>query len=220
MFSVNQLRLGTITATDYCLGSVPVQKMYLGSVLVFDRTPVVETKYTFTVPQPTISLPAEANSGNFTLSWESYKQDVINGEVQETKTKVGVTTNSLEVPEWIQLSSQEEGELGNSLTFNYSNNTTTDERSFTFNLTQQESSKKLTVIVTQSGAEIETTYTWNVTPTTVTIDGTNTATINVTSYKQQWIGDIQQGSLTPVDFQYTNPGLEETIKANKVDNGN
>lgn len=220
MFSVNQLRLGTITATDYCLGSVPVQKMYLGSVLVFDRTPVVETKYTFTVPQPTISLPAEAESGNFTLSWESYKQDVVNGEVQETKTKVGVTTNSLEVPEWIQLSSQEEGELGNSLTFNFSNNTTTDERSFTFQLTQQESSKQLTVVVTQSGAEIETTYTWNVTPTTVTIDGTNTATINVTSYKQQWIGDIQQGSLTPVDFQYTNPGLEETIKANKVDNSN
>ena len=181
---------------------------------------VGDTKYTFTVPQPTISLPAEAESGNFTLSWESYKQDVVNGEVQETKTKVGVTTNSLEVPEWIQLSSQEEGELGNSLTFNFSNNTTADERSFTFNLTQQESSKKLTVVVTQSGADIETTYTWNVTPTTVTIDGTNTATINVTSYKQQWIGDIQQGSQTPVDFQYTNPGLEETIKANKVDNGN
>ena len=220
MFSVNQLRLGTITATDYCLGSIPVQKMYMGSVLVFDRTPVVETKYTFTVPQPTISLPAQAESGNFTLSWESYKQDVINGEVQEAKTKVGVTTNSLEVPEWIQLSSQEEGELGNSLTFTFSNNTTTDERSFTFQLTQQESSKQLTVVVTQSGAEIETTYTWNVTPTTVTIDGTNTATINVTSYKQQWIGDIQQGSQTPVDFQYTNPGLEETIKANKVDNGN
>ena len=220
MFSVNQLRLGTITATDYCLGSIPVQKMYMGSVLVFDRTPVVETKYTFTVPQPTISLPAQAESGNFTLSWESYKQDVVNGEVQDAKTKVGVVTNSLEVPEWIQLSSQEEGELGNSLTFNFSNNTTTDERSFTFNLTQQESSKKLTVVVTQSGADIETTYTWNVTPTTVTIDGTNTATINVTSYKQQWIGDIQQGSQTPVDFQYTNPGLEETIKANKVDNGN
>lgn len=181
---------------------------------------VGDTKYTFTVPQPTISLPAEANSGNFTLSWESYKQDVVNGEVQETKTKVGVTTNSLEVPEWIQLSSQEEGELGNSLTFNYSDNTTADERSFTFNLTQQESSKKLTVVVTQSGAEIETTYTWNVTPATVTIDGTNTATINITSYKQQWIGDIQQGSQTPVDFQYTNPGLEETIKATKVDNGN
>ena len=181
---------------------------------------VGDTKYTFTVPQPTISLPAQAESGNFTLSWESYKQDVVNGEVQETKTKVGVTTNSLEVPEWIQLSSQEEGELGNSLTFNFSNNTTADERSFTFNLTQQESSKKLTVVVTQSGAEIETTYTWNVTPTTVTIDGTNTATINVTSYKQQWIGDIQQGSQTPVDFQYTNPGLEETIKATKTDNGN
>ena len=220
MFSVNQLRLGTITATDYCLGSIPVQKMYMGSVLVFDRTPVVETKYTFTVPQPTISLPAEAESGNFTLSWESYKQEVVNGEIQEAKTKVGVVTNSLEVPEWIQLSSQEEGELGNSLTFNFSNNTTADERSFTFQLTQQESSKKLTVVVTQSGAEIETTYTWNVTPATVTIDGTNTATINVTSYKQQWIGDIQQGSQTPVDFQYTNPGLEETIKANKVDNGN
>ena len=221
MFSVNQLRLGTITATDYYLGSIPVQKMYMGSVLVFDRTPVsIETKYTFTVPQPTISLPAQAESGNFTLSWESYKQDVVNGEVQDAKTKVGVVTNSLEVPEWIQLSSQEEGELGNSLTFNFSNNTTADERSFTFNLTQQESSKKLTVVVTQSGADIETTYTWNVTPTTVTIDGTNTATINVTSYKQQWIGDIQQGSQTPVDFQYTNPGLEETIKANKVDNGN
>lgn len=220
MFSVNQLRLGTITATDYCLGSIPVQKMYLGSVLVFDRTPVVETKYTFTVPHSTISLPAEANSGNFTLSWESYKQDVINGEVQEAKTKVGVVTNSLDAPDWIQLSSQEEGELGNSLTFTFSNNTTTDERSFTFQLTQQESSKQLTVVVTQSGAQIETTYTWNVTPTTVTIDGTNTATINVTSYKQQWIGDVQQGSLTPIDFQYTNPGLEETIKANKVDNGN
>ena len=38
MFSVNQLRLRTITATDYCLGSIPVQKMYLGSILVFDRT--------------------------------------------------------------------------------------------------------------------------------------------------------------------------------------
>ena len=220
MFSINNFRLGAITPVDYRLGSVPIQRMYLGQICVFDRTPVVETKYTFTVPHPTISIPSEAKGGYFTLSWESYKQDVVNGEVQEAKTKVGVTTNSLEIPEWIQLSSQEEGELGNSLTFNFSNNTTTDERSFTFNLTQQESSKKLTVVVTQSGAEIETTYTWNVTPTTVSIDGTNTATINVTSYKQQWIGDIQQGSQTPVDFQYTNPGLEETIKATKVDNGN
>lgn len=45
MFSVNNLRLGTITATDYCLGSVPVQKMYLGSVLVFDRTPAATITY-------------------------------------------------------------------------------------------------------------------------------------------------------------------------------
>lgn len=180
----------------------------------------IDTKYTFTVPQPTISIPSEANGGNFTLTWESYKQDVVNGEVQDAKTKVGVVTNSLEVPDWIQLSSQEEGELGNSLTFNFSNNTTASERSFTFELTQQETSDKRTVVVTQAAANIETTYTWNVTPTTVTIDGTDTATINVTSYKQQWIGDIQQGSLTPVDFQYTNPGLEESIQANKVDNGN
>lgn len=179
----------------------------------------IDTKYTFTVPHPTISIPAEAKGGYFTLSWESYKQDVVNGEVQDAKTKVGVVTNSLEVPDWIQLSSQEEGELGNSLKFNFSDNTTASERSYTFELTQQETSDRLTVVVTQAGADIETTYTWNVTPTTVTIDGTDTATINVISYKQQWIGDIQQGSPTPVDFQYTNPGLEESIQATKRENG-
>lgn len=179
----------------------------------------IDTKYTFTVPHPTISIPAEAKGGYFTLSWESYKQDVVNGEIQEARTKVGVVTNSLEVPDWIQLSSQEEGELGNSLKFNFSDNTTASERSYTFELTQQETSDRRTVVVTQAGADIETTYTWNVTPTTVTIDGTDTATINVISYKQQWIGGIQQGSPTPVDFQYTNPGLEESIQATKRENG-
>lgn len=205
-----------ITSEMIIAASAKNWNIYIGGEL----QTVGDTRYTFTVPHSTISIPAEAKSGYFTLSWESYKQDVVNGEVQDAKTKVGVVTNSLDAPDWIQLSSQEEGELGNSLTFNFSDNTTASERSYTFQLTQQETSDKRTVVVTQAGADIETTYTWNVTPTTVTIDGTNTATINVTSYKQQWIGDIQQGSPTPVDFQYTNPGLEESIQANKVDKGN
>ena len=97
MFSVNQLRLGTITATDYCLGSIPVQKMYMGSVLVFDRTPAEETKYFFEV-SPTSDIEFDALDSTKTLTVTSYSQ-VYSGD--SPSGPVTPVTPSIQNPEFI-----------------------------------------------------------------------------------------------------------------------
>ena len=87
MFSVNNLRLGTITATDYCLGSVPVQKMYLGTVLVFDRTPSEQVKYFLSINPTTtdVVLPSLDASVTYTITSyaETYQGDTPTGQITE-----------------------------------------------------------------------------------------------------------------------------------------
>lgn len=151
MFSVNQLRLGTITATDYCLGSIPVQKMYLGSVLVFDRTPAEQVKYFFEV-SPSEDMEFDALDSEKTLTVTSYSQ-VYSGD--SPSGPVTPSTPLIQNPEFItnDIVSNEDGTFTITLKANdyyQDEDDSLSERNNTITISQSWSGDSATINISQS----------------------------------------------------------------------
>lgn len=223
MFSINNFRLGAITPVDYRLGSVPIQRMYLGQICVFDRTEPVqeEVRYTLTV---TSSNPVElsATDTSTTITINTYKETYLNGEAQGdiTRCSIGGVYPSVD---WINPAGQKTISTGYEYTYNIEQNTGSH-RSKTLHITQTKSGKSVDVVINQAAGTIDTQYTLNVQPTEDTLTGVdddNSTTFTVNTYKQQVINGTVQSAKTHVTCSFDSHNANESaVVLNSTNNNN
>ena len=100
MFSINNLRIGSITPTDYFLGSVPIQKMYLGQICVFDRAEAERTVYTFDIDFNGI-ITIGPDGEIMRVSIRSYKETYVGDTPQGDITRVPLIDSWMsQFPNW------------------------------------------------------------------------------------------------------------------------
>lgn len=223
MYGVNNFRLGSITPQDYYLGSTPIQKMYLGQVLVFDRTEPIqeEVRYTLAI---TSSNPVElsATDKSTTIVIQTYKETYLNGEAQGDRTLCGVGGVTPSV-DWIDVTGQETIVTGLEYTYSFEENIGSA-RSTTLHITQTKSGKSVDVVINQAAGTIDTKYTLNVQPTEDTLTGAdddNSTTFTVNTYKQQVINGTVQSAKTHVTCNFDSHNSNESaVILNSTNNNN
>lgn len=224
MFSINNLRIGSIIPTDYFLGSVPIQKMYLGQICVFDRAEVERTVYTFTATSTTVT--GNATGGSTEIQINSYKETYIGDAPQGDITRISLTDSWMsQFPDWCTPNVKSDSSNTTwTITLNFKQNTTLQARQANVTLTQQESNKQIVLTVKQEAGNITTQYTLDVQPTEATLTGTDadrSTTFTVNTYKQQVINGEVQPTKTPVTVTF-NSGIagEEGVSVQAKNNNN
>ena len=222
MFSINNFRLGAITPVDYRLGSVPIQRMYLGQICVFDRTEAVqeEVRYTLTI---TSSNPIELSAidTSTTIIINTYKETYLNGEAQGDITRCSIGGVSPSV-DWIDAVGQKTIATGYEYTYRIEQNTGSH-RSTTLHITQTESGKSVDVVINQAAGTIDTQYTLNVQPTEDILTGAdddNSTTFTVNTYKQQVINGTVQSAKTHVTCSFDSHNANESAVVLNITNNN
>lgn len=224
MFSINNLRIGSITPTDYFLGSVPIQKMYLGKICVFDRTEAERTVYTFTANSSTVT--GNANGGSTEIQIQSYKETYVGDNPQGDITRVSFTDTWMsQFPDWCTPGVKSDSSNTTwTITLNFDENVSSDARQANVTLTQQESNKQVILTVKQEAGNVTTQYTLNVQPTEATLTGTDTdksTTFTVNTYKQQIINGEVQPAKTHVTCSFDSGiGGEEGVSISSKNNNN
>lgn len=225
MFSINNLRIGSITPTDYFLGSVPIQKMYLGQICVFDRTEAERTVYTFAATSTTVT--GNATGGSTEIEINSYKETYIGDTPQGDITRISLTDSWMsQFPDWCTPNVKSDSSNTTwTITLNFEQNTTSQARQANVTLTQQESNKQIVITVKQEAGSITTQYTLTVEPTEATLTGTDadrSTTFTVTTYKQQVINGEVQSTKTPVTISVNSGTAGEegvSVQANNNNDG-
>ena len=226
MFSINNFRLGAITPVDYRLGSVPIQRMYLGQICVFDRTPAEKTVYKLEIVTGTSNITAEAIGGTFSVEIHSYKETYIGDEPQGDAIRIGFVDSWLvQFPDWCTPRIQDPA--SNKIyfiDFEFSENTTSQARSATVKFIQVESKKELVFNLYQEAGAITTQYTLNVQPTEDILTGAdddNSTTFTVNTYKQQVINGTVQSAKTHVTCSFDSHNANESaVVLNSTNNNN
>lgn len=224
MFSINNLRIGSITPTDYFLGSVPIQKMYLGRICVFDRTEAERTVYTFTANSSTVT--GNADGGSTEIQIQSYKETYVGDTPQGDITRVSLTDTWMsQFPDWCTPSVKSDSSNTTwTIILNFDENTSSQARQANVTLTQQESNKQVTLTVKQEAGNVTTQYTLNVQPTEATLTGTDadkSTTFTVNTYKQQVINGEVQPTKTHVTCSFdSGTGGEEGVSISGKNNNN
>ena len=224
MFSINNLRIGSITPTDYFLGSVPIQKMYLGRICVFDRTEAERTVYTFAANSSTVT--GNADGGSTEIQIQSYKETYVGDIPQGDIARVSLTDTWMsQFPDWCTPSVKSDSSNTTwTITLNFDENTSSQARQANVTLTQQESNKQITLTVKQDAGNVTTQYTLNVQPTEATLTGTDTdksTTFTVNTYKQQVINGEVQPTKTHVTCSFdSGTGGEEGVSISSKNNNN
>ena len=226
MFSINNFRLGTITPVDYRLGSVPIQRMYLGQICVFDRTSAEKIVYKLEIVTGTSNITAEATGGTLSVEIYSYKETYIGDEPQGDAIRIGfVDSWPVQFPDWCTPRIQDPA--SNKIyfiDFEFSENTTSQARSATVKFIQVESKKELVFNLYQEAATITTQYTLNVQPTEDALtgaDGDNSTIFTVNTYKQQVINGTVQSAKTHVTCSFDSHNANESaIVFNSTNNNN
>ena len=226
MFSINNFRLGAITPVDYRLGSVPIQRMYLGQICVFDRTPAEKTVYKLEIVTGTSNITAEAIGGTLSVEIHSYKETYIGDEPQGDAIRIGFVDSWLvQFPDWCTPRIQDPA--SNKIyfiDFEFSENTTSQARSATVKFVQVESKKELVFNLYQEAGTITTQYTLNVQPTEDTLTGVdddNSTTFTVNTYKQQVINGTVQSAKTHVTCSFDSHNANESaVVLNSTNNNN
>lgn len=226
MFSINNFRLGAITPVDYRLGSVPIQRMYLGQICVFDRTPAEKTVYTFEVKTDMSTIVGENIGNTALLEIYSYKETYVGDTPQGDATRIAFTNELMsQFPDWCvpEVTATSSSKIW-SIVLNFTENTSSQARQATVTLTQQESGKQVTFTVKQEAATITTQYTLNVQPIEDTLtgaDGDNSTTFAVSTYKQQVINDTVQSAKTHVTCSFDSHNANESaVVFNSTNNNN
>ena len=224
MFSINNLRIGSITPTDYFLGSVPIQKMYLGRICVFDRTEAERTVYTFAANSSTVT--GNANGGSTEIQIQSYKETYVGDTPQGDIARVSLTNTWMsQFPDWCTPSVKSDSSNTTwTITLNFEENTSSDARQVNVTLTQQESNKQVTLTVKQEAGNVTAQYILNVQPTEATLTGTDadkSTTFTVNTYKQQVINGEVQPTKTHVTCSFdSGTGGEEGVSISSKNNNN
>lgn len=226
MFSINNFRLGAITPVDYRLGSVPIQRMYLEQICVFDRTPAEKTVYTFEPEIDALAVTATAPGNPYVVEFSSYRETYIDDVPQGDKVRVPFKGNWQEqFPDWCSTSVlyTSSNEIW-SIAFTFDENTTTSSRQKTTTIYQQESGKSLQFTLDQGAGTITTQYTLNVQPTEDTLTGAdddNSTTFTVNTYKQQVINGTVQSAKTHVTCNFDSHNVNESaVVLNSTNNNN
>lgn len=177
----------------------------------------VTYKYTFTVDRTTLSFPASggAPSPNLCFGLVSRKQKYVDGVISGSYTEVGSTQTAY--PDWVSYNQTVPQ-------YEAKENTGLVERSANITLTQNESSKQITVQFTQA-AGVET---WEYTFTLIKASSNSIGalggkvTFEIDSYKQEIRNGHNYGSQIPVSYKRTDDPdsseiLEMTIPENKTE---
>lgn len=224
MFSINNLRIGSITPTDYFLGSVPIQKMYLGRICVFDRTEAERTVYTFAANSSTVT--GNANGGSTEIQIQSYKETYVGDTPQGDVTRVSLTDTWMsQFPDWCTPSVKSDSSNTTwTIILNFDENTSSQARQVNVTLTQQESNEQVILTVKQEAGNVTTQYTLNIQPTEATLTGTDadkSTTFTVNTYKQQVINGKVQPTKTHVTCSFdSGPSAEEGVSISGKNNNN
>lgn len=227
MFSINNLRIGSITPTDYFLGSVPIQKMYLGQICVFDRAEAERTVYTFDIDFNGI-ITIGPDGEIMRVSIRSYKETYVGDTPQGDITRVPLIDSWMsQFPNWCTPSIEIDSSTTMlwTMSFDCEENTTSQARQASVTLTQQESNKQIVLTVKQEAGSITTQYTLTVEPTEATLTGTDadrSTTFTVTTYKQQVINGEVQSTKTPVTISISSGTAGEegvSVQANNNNDG-
>lgn len=224
MFSINNLRIGSITPTDYFLGSVPIQKMYLGRICVFDRTEAERTVYTFTANSSTVT--GNVNGGSTEIQIQSYKETYVGDTPQGDISRVSLTNTWMsQFPDWCTPSVKSDSSNTTwTIILNFDENTSSQARQVNVTLTQQESNKQVILTVKQEAGKVTAQYTLTVQPTEATLTGTEadkSTTFTVNTYKQQVINGEVQPTKTHVTCSFdSGTGGEEGVSVSGKNNNN
>lgn len=224
MFSINNLRIGSITPKDYFLGSVPIQKMYLGRICVFDRTEAERTVYTFTANSSTVT--GNADGGSTEIQIQSYKETYVGDTPQGDIARVSFTDTWMsQFPDWCTPSVKSDSSNKTwTITLNFEENTSSEARQANVTLTQQESNKQVILTIKQEAGNVTIQYTLNVQPTEATLTGTDadkSTTFTVNTYKQQVINGEVQPTKTHVTCSFdSGTGDEEGVSISNKNNNN
>lgn len=159
----------------------------------------VTYKYTFTAINTSFTFPAiGGESTPARIGLTSTKQKYLDGVAQGSSVTVGHTGTTL--PDWLKGSTDTMG-------FIATENLALSSRAHTRTYTQDESGKTVSATFTQAAASQSWSYSWSVTPTSMSFGATgDTKTFTVASYKQELRNGHNYGNQIALTYTRANSG--------------